>query len=199
MRALVYRCIALVGLAALAPAVLAPTGLAPAALAQDTRVPKPEGMVLLTAGGLVGKANLGALDPDRDSILSRIGADFKKAYAFDRDMLLALPQGTVTVKPPGLDRNAVFKGPYLRDVLVEIAAAKVKTRFVALDGYSGFLLPEDIDGSDYIIALEADGQPLGLNGYGPLWLLNTREGGISGGENGRGSHVWSLVYIHLGE
>ncbi|MEM7399788.1 MAG: molybdopterin-dependent oxidoreductase [Pseudomonadota bacterium] len=168
-------------------------------LAEDESAPKPEGMVLLTVGGLVGKSNRGPLDPDRDSTLASVGADFKNAYAFDRDMLLALPQGTVTVKPTGWDQEAVFKGPYLRDVLVAIEAAKVKTCFVALGGYSGFLLPEDIDGSDYIIALEADGKPLGLNGYGPLWLLNEREGGISGGDNGRGSHVWSLIYMHLGE
>ncbi|MDJ0512658.1 MAG: hypothetical protein QNJ62_04355 [Methyloceanibacter sp.] len=184
LRAFVFCWIALVGFAA---------------LAEDASAPKPEGMVLLTVGGLVGKSNRGPLDPDRDSTLARIGADFKNAYAFDRGMLLALPQGTVTVKPPGSDREAVFRGPYVRDILVAIEAAKVKTRFVAIDGYSGFLLPEDIDGSDYIVALEADGRPLGLNGYGPLWLLDTREGGISGGENGRGSHVWSLVYMHLGE
>jgi len=60
-------------------------------------------------------------------------------------------------------------------------------------------LPEDIDGSDYILALEADGKPLGLNGQGPLWLMNTRKEGETFGKDNRGSHVWGLVYMHIGE
>jgi len=60
-------------------------------------------------------------------------------------------------------------------------------------------LPEDIDGSDYILALEADGKPLGLNGQGPLWLMNTRKEGETVGKDNRGSHVWGLVYMHIGE
>ena len=45
---------------------------------------------------------------------------------------------------------------------------------MAVDGYSGWLTPEDIDASDWILALEADGVPLGLGQQGPLWLINTR-------------------------
>lgn len=188
LRALVFIWIALVSFAA---------------VAQDdgdhSGKPAPDGMVLLTVGGLVGKTNRGAFDENRDSALAKLKVDFKNAYAFDREMLLALPQGTVTAVTPELGSEAVFKGPFLQDVLVEIEAAKVKTRFVATDGYSGYLLPEDIDGSDYILALEADGKPLGLNGQGPLWLMNTRKEGETVGEDNRGSHVWALVYMHVGD
>ncbi len=169
------------------------------AFAQDGSVPKPEGMVLLTVGGLVGKSNRAAFEEKRDSALAKLKVDFKHGYAFDREMLMALPQGTVTAVTPELGAEAVFKGPFLQDVLVAIEAAKVKTRFVASDGYSGYLLPEDIDGSDYILALEADGEPLGLNGQGPLWLMNTRKAGKAVVKDNRGSHVWALVYIHIGD
>lgn len=184
LRALVFCWIALVSFAA---------------LAQDGGVPKPEGMVLLTVGGLVGKPNRGPIDDKRDSILAKLKADFKHGASFDRAMLLALPQGEVIATTPELGREAVFKGPLLQDLLVFIEAAMVKTRFVASDGYSGYLLPEDINGSDYILALEADGKPLGLDTQGPLWLINTRKPGEGTGKDKRGSHVWALVYMHVGD
>lgn len=184
MRALLFLWIALASFGALA--------------AQDS-APAPRGMVLLTVGGMVGKTNREAFDKKRDSALAHLKADFKHAYAFDREELIALPQGTVRATTPELGREAVFKGPVLKDLLMFLEAAKVKTQFVASDGYRGYLLPEDIDASDYILALEADGQPLGLNAQGPLWLINTRKDGETAGKDKRGSHVWALVYMHVGE
>ena len=184
LRALVFCWIALVSFAA---------------LAEDSSVPESEGMVLLTVGGLVGKPNRGPIDKKRDSAMAKLKANFKHGFAFDRDMLLALPQGEVTAVTLELGDEAVFKGPLLKDLMVFIEAAKVKTRFIASDGYSGYLLPEDIDASDYILALEADGKPLGLDGQGPLWLMNTRKAGETVGEDNRGSHVWALVYMHVGD
>lgn len=167
-------------------------------LAEDA--PPPEkGMVLLTVGGFVGKPNRGPLDPKRDSLLAALKADFKHGFEFDRETLLALPQGTVTAKPVEFAKEATFKGPLLREVLGFIEAAKTKTTFVAADGYSGYLLPEDIDGSDYILALEADGEPLGFGQQGPLWLLNTRKDGAVPSKDHRGHHVWAVVYMHVGE
>lgn len=169
------------------------------AFAEDKAPPKPEGMVLLTIGGLIGKTNRGPFDKQRDSVLAQIKANFKHGFAFDRDMLLSLPQGTVTAATPELGQEAEFKGPLLHEVLRAVEAAMVKTRFVASNGYSGYLLPEDIKASDYILALEVDGKPLGLGQQGPLWLMNTRKEGESAGADHRGSHVWALVYMHVGE
>ena len=169
------------------------------AFARDDATPKPEGMVLLTVGGLVGKPNRGPLDKKRDSALAQLKANFKHVFVFDRDMLLALPQGSVTATTPEFGKEAVFKGPLLHEVLRLVEAAMAKTRFVASDGFSGYLLPEDIKGSDYILALEADGKPLGIGQQGPLWLMNTRKDGETVGPDNRGSHVWALVYMHIGE
>ncbi|ODS00167.1 hypothetical protein AUC68_03395 [Methyloceanibacter methanicus] len=57
LRALVFCWIALVSFAA---------------FGEDGGVPKPEGMVLLTVGGLVGKTNRGPIDAKRDSILAKL-------------------------------------------------------------------------------------------------------------------------------
>ncbi len=170
----------------------------PALAADEAHTPKD--MVVLTIGGLVGTTNRGPLDPKRDSLLAKLKIDFKNGFEFDLPMLRALPQGEVTAKPIEFGKEATFKGPLLREVLGFIEAAKVKTSFVAADdGYTGYLLPEDIDSSDWILALEADGVPLGFGQQGPIWLLNTRAEGETVGKDHRGSHVWALVYMHVGE
>lgn len=169
----------------------------PALAADEARAPRD--MVLLTVGGLVGQPNRGPFDAKRDSLLAQLKVDFKHGFAFDRTMLLKLPQGSVTAEPAELGKPTVFSGPLLREVFVAIEAAMVKTTFVAADGYRGYLLPEDIIRSDWILALSADGKPLGIGQQGPIWLINTRGEGESVGEDHRGSHVWALVYMHIGE
>jgi hypothetical protein len=161
--------------------------------------PAPKEMVLLTASGLVGESNRGPLEANKDSLLAAQKIDFSKAFAFDRAMLLALPQGTVTATTKELGAPATFKGPLLREVLGRIEAAKSKISFVAINGFSGWLLPEDVDGSDWILALEADGKPLGIGQQGPLWLINTRAPGQKPGADGRGRWVWGLFYMRVGE
>src|SRR5262245_5764064 len=73
----------------------------PAPAAEQQQAPKD--MVLLTVSETIGESNRGALDPRKDSLLALQKADFKKAFAFDRAMLLGAP--------------ATFKGPLLREVL----------------------------------------------------------------------------------
>jgi hypothetical protein len=169
----------------------------PALAADETRA--PHDMVMLTVGGLVGKPNRGPLDPKRDSLLAALKVNFKHAFAFDRATLLKLPQGTVTAQPPEFDKPAAFSGPLLKEVLGYTEAAKAKTTFVAADGYTGYLMPEDIERSDWILALSADGVPLGLWQQGPIWLLNSRAAGEPPGEDQRGAWVWAVVYMQIGK
>jgi hypothetical protein len=180
-------------LIALVAALCAP----PASAAEQAQAPKE--MVLLTVSGTIGESNRGTLDPTKDSLLALQKVSFAKAFAFDRAMLLALEQGTVTAKTAELGGPATFKGPLLREVLGRIEAAKMKITFVAIDGYTGYLTPEDVDGSDWILALEADGVPLGIGQQGPLWLINTRGEGVKPGDDGRGRWVWGVFYMKVGE
>lgn len=167
------------------------------AAAEQDRAPKE--MVLLTVSGMIGESNRGPLDPKRDSLLALNKIDFNKAFAFDRPTLLALEQGAVTVQPREFDKPATFKGPLLREVLGHIEAAKLKISVVAINGFSGWLMPEDVDRSDWILALEADGVPLGIGQQGPLWLINTRKEGEKPGEDGRGRWVYAVYYMRVGE
>src|SRR5262245_51459774 len=102
----------------------------------------PRDMVLLTVSGLLGKTNRGPVDAKRDVLLAEQKAAFTSAFEFDRAMLLALPQATVTGQPNTFTKPARFSGPVLREVLGYLEAAKVKVTFAALDGFSGWLAPE---------------------------------------------------------
>jgi hypothetical protein len=182
------------------PALIALLILAVAlpAFAGDEPTP-PRDMVLLTVSGMIGKTNRGKLDQKRDSLLALQKIDFKSAFAFDRAMLLALPQGTVTIKTNEFDAPATFSGPLLKDVLGHLEAAQVRTSFVALNGYTGWLDPEDIRQSDWILALSADGKPLGLGQQGPLWLLNTRAPDFKPNDEHHGHWVYAVFYIKVGD
>lgn len=159
----------------------------------------PRDMAVLTVGGMVGKTNRGPLDRKHDVLLAKYKAAFNSAFAFDRAMLLALPQGTVTGQPNTFDKPATFSGPVLRELLGYLEAAKVKVTFLALNGFAGWLAPEDIDGSDWILALSADGVPLGIGQQGPIWLVRSGKHQTDTDDPTHGDWVWNVFYIHIGE
>jgi len=169
----------------------------PAIAAEPMDAPKE--MVVLTVGGAIEHTNRGPLDPLRDSLLAYQGVSFTHTFAFDRSMLLALKQGRVKVQPPELQQPATFTGPLLKEVLAAVGAAHAKVTFMAIDGYEGWLSPEDIDASDWILALSADGVPLGLGQQGPLWLLNRRAEGEKPSATQEAHWVWALYYIKVRE
>jgi hypothetical protein len=159
----------------------------------------PRDMVLLTVSGLVGKTNRGPFDAKRDVLLAVQKAQFKSAFEFDRAMLLALPQATVTAQPNTFAQPARFSGPVLREVLGYLEAAKVKVTFIALNSFAGWLAPEDIDGSDWILALSADGVPLGIGQQGPIWLVKSGTQQLDSQDHTHGDWVWNVFYIKIGE
>jgi hypothetical protein len=178
-------------------AVACVLGLSPAIAVDEA--PAPRDMVVLTVSGLVGKTNRGPFDPKLDSMLALQKVDFKNAFAFDRATLVALPQGTVTVHPPEFDKPTTFSGPLLREVLGYLEAAQVRITFVAMNGYIGWLDPDDIKSSDWILALSADGVPLGLGQQGPIWLLNTRSPDFKPDDTRHGHWVWAVFYMRIGD
>lgn len=171
-------------------------GMCPALAADKIETPKE--MVLLTIGGDIAVTNRGPFDPQIDSLFSRYKIDFDRGFAFDRPMLLRLKQGSVTVETPELKRAAIFTGPLLKEVLAAVGAARAKVSIMAVNGFEGWLSPEDIDASDWILALAADGKPLGLGQQGPLWLVKSLADGESRSEESRGHWVWAVLYMNVG-
>jgi hypothetical protein len=156
-------------------------------------------MVVLTVGGDIAITNRDPLDAQADSLFSRYKIAFERAFAFDLPMLLRFKQGSVTVQPPEFKQPAKFTGPLLKEVLAAVGAARAKVRVVAVNGYEGWLAAEDIENSDWILALAADGKPLGMGQQGPIWLLNTRAEGEAASDDHRGHWVWAVMYLHVGE
>lgn len=163
------------------------------------QMPGPKEMVLLTVAGDINNINRGPFDADKDSIFARLDIGFDRAFAFDRPMLMRLKQGTVTAVTSEFGRSAVFSGPLLKEVLAAAGAAKARVSFVALNKYEGYLEPEDIDTSDWLLALDADGVPLGLGQQGPIWLINTRAPGDKPNQSHREHWVWGTFFMRVGE
>lgn len=160
----------------------------------------PKEMVLLTVAGEIANTNRGPFDADKDSIFARLNISFDRAFAFDRPMLARLKQGKVTATTTELGKAAVFTGPLLKEVLAAVGAAATKVSFVAVNNYEGYLEPEDIVTSGWILALEADGMPLGLGQQGPIWLINTRApDDPPPNQSHRGHWVWAIFFMRVGE
>ena len=87
----------------------------------------------------------------------------------------------------------------MRELLQSLEAAKLKVTFVALDGFAGWLAPEDIEASDWILALSADGVPLGIGQQGPIWLVKSGAQELDSSDPKHGDWVWNVFYIKIGE
>lgn len=172
--------------------------LAPFAAHAAKQIEAPKEMVLLTVAGDINLTNRGPFDPDRDSIFARLEIGFDRAFAFDRPMLARLKQGRVTAITKELGKAAEFTGPLLAEVLAAVGAAPGKVSVIAINNYEGYLEQQDIETSDWILALEADGVPLGLGQQGPIWLINTRAAEFEPDDSHRGHWVWGVFFIRVG-
>jgi hypothetical protein len=172
---------------------------APTARAAE-QIETPKEAVILTVGGDIAVTNRGPFDANKESLLGRYKVAFERGFAFDRPMLGRLKQGSIKVQPPEYSAPATFTGPLMKEVLAAVGAASGKTvRVLAVNGYEGWLSPEDVEASDWILALEADGKPLGLGQQGPLWLLNTRGQGEKASDDHHGHWVWAVMYLRVGD
>jgi hypothetical protein len=169
-----------------------------AVFAGDEAAP-PRGMTVLTVSGLIGKTNRGPFDPKGDSLLALQKTEFKNAFAFDRETLLTLPQGTVTVTTNEYEKPVTFAVRCSKRCSAIWMRRKSERPFVALNGYTGWLDPDDMKSSDWILALEADGKPLGLGQQGPIWMVNTREPDFKPNDEHHGHWVYAVFYIKVGE
>jgi hypothetical protein len=128
----------------------------------------PQGMVMLTIGGAIDNANRDPSDAKRDEFLSYHQLSFINGFELDRAMLEALPQQELTVQPPETEAPARYEGPLLKEVLALAGARRGVVTLRALDGYATELSAEEVEGSDWILALKADGKPLGIGQQGPI-------------------------------
>ncbi|MGI9479957.1 MAG: hypothetical protein ACR2PI_24870 [Hyphomicrobiaceae bacterium] len=150
---------------------------------------------LLTVTGKIGATNRGAFDAFDDAFFKHHERTFKKAYAFDRAALKALPQHQVQAQVEGWPRAVRAAGPRLSDVLAMAkVAAGAKLSVMALDGYAAVFEPTDVASRDWIVAIEANGKPLGIGGRGPAWLMYDTAGKTIKAD-AEAKWVWSAFMI----
>jgi hypothetical protein len=154
-------------------------------------------LTILTAGGLVGAPNRGPFDPERDRLLNHNNLSFQKARAFSAGELAGLPQKTITANSYGRDMAA--SGPLLHDVLAVAApeAAAKTARLSALDGYAAEIALSDVEGQQWILAMEDNGQGLAIGALGPLYAMRQLGPDEKKTEEEEAKWVHSLYYIEL--
>ena len=154
-------------------------------------------LTILTVGGLVGAPNRGALDPERDRLFNHYNITFQKARVFSAGELAGLPRKTVTANSYG--RDMVASGPLLHEVLALAAPdATAKTaRLTAIDGYNIEITLSDIEGQQWIVAMEDNGQGFAIGGLGPLYAMRQLGADEKKTEEEEAKWVHSLFYIEL--
>lgn len=155
------------------------------------------GLTILTVGGLVGAPNRGPFDPERDRFFNHCNLAFKTAHTFDAAGLGRFPQQTVTAEIYGVE--AVCSGPRLHDILAAASPfGEAKTaRLSALDSYAAEIPLADIQSQQWILAMEAGGQPFAIGGFGPLFAMRQLAPGQKKTEEEEMKWVHSLFYIEL--
>ena len=154
-------------------------------------------LTILTVGGLVGAPNRAAFDPERDRFFNHNNISFQKARAFSAGELAGLPRKTVTANSYGHDM--VASGPLLHDVLAAAApeAAAKTARLSALDGYAAEIALSDVEGQQWILAMEDNGQGFAVGQLGPLYAMRQLGPDEKKTEDEEAKWVHSLYYIEL--
>jgi hypothetical protein len=162
-------------------------------LAQDAS--GPNGPVVLTITGDVGKTNRGPLDPFADKLIEAHGTRFERAMEFDYAALAALGMHTIKVQYPTWPAAYAFEGPLLKDVLNAAGVANGVLRPIALDGYAIDIPYSDLEKWPVILALKMDGRWLPIGGAGPTWVIYPRDRFPELAKEDDAKWVWGVSHI----
>ena len=119
-------------------------------------LPLPKGPILLTVSGKIDQTNVG------------------DEAQFDREMLEALGQASITTGYVLSDKKQLYEGVSLRAVLERVGSKGTSVLATALNSYKINIPLEDLK-YDPIIAMRVDGQALKLRDKGPLWIVYPRD------------------------
>jgi hypothetical protein len=168
-----------------------------AVLALGGPAPSQESPVLLTVTGAVEKSNRGAFDPDLDKLFEFNDVSFDEAVEFDLETLRKLPQVTVKADFPMGGAVQEFTGPRLADLLAAAGATGDKVMVQALDGYAVEAPLTEMVDKGAVVALERNGTPLGIGGFGPAQIVFPRAERPDLAEMTDDGWVWQIYHIRV--
>lgn len=152
----------------------------PTLLWADTRLPVPEGPVILSVTGKLSHANVG------------------NAAHFDAAMLKALGMHTVSTHTPWTEGVAQFSGPLGRDLLEAVGASGDTLVVKALNDYVAELPVSDFIDNDVILAMKRNGERLTVRNFGPIFILYPFDGHPElQTEMTRFRSVWQIASIDI--
>ena len=131
--------------------------------------------VLLTLYGNIQESNRGALDPLTEPLFNTFGLEIGEGFAVSTAQLARLPQHIVRTDYPTGGEMREFRGPLLRDVLALGVPAGELAVVTALDGYQREIALGRIQTHDVILAMQMNGEPLPMGGFGPAMLVWPRQ------------------------
>jgi hypothetical protein len=181
----------------MAPKVLAGVCVILAGLALAAPTATAAEPAVLTLTGAIAEPNRPPADPFRDSLFHALQEDFEHGHAFTRAELLDLPQQELAVEYPGWPRAVTVRGPRLLDVLKAAGGMGGDRVLVqALDGYAPEFALGDIT-ADFVLALEAEGEPLGIGGRGPVWLVFPPDSYAGQDSSNDAGLAWAVFHIKV--
>lgn len=158
---------------------------------------RPAGPVVLTVAGAITETNRAPYDEGVDKFFTYHEVRFEKAAAFDAAMLEALGTHDITVSYAERPEQDRFSGPRLKDVLVAAGFMGDNIKVLALDAYAKELTRADLDAYEWILAMERNGEPLGIGQFGPLWLVYAKPDGAPVTAEDETRWPWAVFYIEV--
>lgn len=132
---------------------------------------------VLTVAGKITETNRPAFNGLKDVFFNFHQRNFGRAFEFDIVSLEVIGMQKAMINHPGWPRPVAVEGPLLRHVLAAAGAEAGTVRITALDGFTTELAASDMAEQDWIVAIKADGQYLGIGGKGPSWIVYGRRDG----------------------
>lgn len=175
------------GLALVAALVAAPVRAGEVAAAS--------GPAVVTVTGNIANHNRGPFDAFADGFFKYQEKTFERALELDRAALARLDQVEIGADAEPWAGPVRLRGPLLAEVLALAGAEDKAVTLYALDGYGVRLEPEDLAAHRWVLAIEADGRPLGIGGRGPAWLAYEVAAPKRASTEEEGKWVWSVFHI----
>lgn len=129
------------------------TGRPAAAATSGNRLPSPQGEVLLTIRGNIGRTNRPGL------------------ALFDRQMLTALPPTAFTTQAPWQAEPAIYEGVALSTLLDTVIAGSQSFRAIGRDDYEIEFTGVDVYRYPVMVAYRVNGREPGIRELGPLLIM----------------------------
>jgi hypothetical protein len=158
---------------------------------------KPKGPAVLTLAGKIDRTNRGGYDEGQDLFFKYHGKSFAQALELDHAMLEGLGLRRATLVYAGWPKPITVEGPVLQDVLAAAGAQPGRIRITALDGFTTEMAWSDLARETWIVALKADGKPLGIGQRGPCWVVYARGDGKPATAEDETRWPWAAFFIEI--